>query len=167
MHKKKQQELPTCNFVLLLSKASMMLMTCLCDFIHIYTTVPQVFPAPNFILPYHIFRIDSNFQNSVGFGVFVGLLGVLWLWGVQGCFPKPACPTSSSKLLLVGTRISLSPRRLQAPNACITGSDSSHAVWKNWTPSVCSWLYIWIRMRGICTTRSQTYPTEQVLLKVH
>lgn len=100
MHKnKKQQELPTCNFVLLLSKASMMLMTCLCDFIQIYTTVPQVFPAPTFILPYHVCRIDNNFQNSVGFGVFVGLFGVLGFVTVvcAGVFPQASMPRISKQ----------------------------------------------------------------------
>lgn len=138
MHK--NQELLTCNFVLLLSKAFAMLTTCLCNVVQIYATASQVFPALNFLLPCCICGIDT-FQNNDGFRFFFVWLGFLVVGGFfclgfggflvggeEGHFPKPICPSSQSKLFSAVTRISYSPGRPQAPNACITCSDSSYAV---------------------------------------
>lgn len=102
MHK--NQELLTCNFVLLLSKAFAMLTTCLCNVVQIYATASQVFPALNFLLPCCICGIDT-FQNNDGFRFFfclVGFFGGRWVflfgvwgffgWGWGGAFPQANLP---------------------------------------------------------------------------
>lgn len=80
MHK--NQELLTCSFVLLLSKAFVMLITCLCDLVQICATALQVFPALNFLVP-HCIRRRQHFpeQRWVWFFVVFFVLGLGFLEG--------------------------------------------------------------------------------------
>lgn len=101
MHK--NQELLTCNFVLLFSKAFVMLTTCSCNLVQLNATASQVLPALNFLLPRYTCRINNTFQNNVGFGL-VGLfwgcwfcLGLAGRWGAM--FPQASLPFTSKQAI--------------------------------------------------------------------
>lgn len=103
MHKK-NQELLTCNFVLLFSKTFLMLMTCSCNLVQLYATASQVFPALNFLLPCYICRIDNTLQTNVGFGwVWVcfggGCFVWVWLGGREPLFPQASLPFTSKQAI--------------------------------------------------------------------
>lgn len=101
MHK--NQELLTCNFVLLFSKAFVMLMTCSCNLVQLNATASQIFPALNFLLPCYTCRIDNTFHNNVGFG----LVGLFWGWllclGLAGrwgaVLPQASLPFTSKQAI--------------------------------------------------------------------